>query len=103
MKYLTLWAKTEEQKADQTMQLKLIQAWAVMFITSAICIIADISFFGKLTDPSKAEAIFFAVITINFITFVPMILRSSWKIILPRLIGSTLLATIVLLVFDKFI
>ena len=100
---MKFFAKTPEEKAEQALQAKLLYAWFIMLFTSIGVLIADRALFGKFGDISQTEAVFFSVITVNFITLVPMIIRSDWKKILQRIFPSALLLTIILLVFHRYI
>jgi hypothetical protein len=100
---MKFFARTPEEKADQAMQIKLIKSWAIMLITSMGILGIDRLIFGKFSDVSQVEAIFFSIITVNFITLIPTIIRSQWKKILRSIIPSAISVTVVILILHRFI
>ena len=93
MKLFTLHATTEEQKADQAMQLRLLQVLAIVVLTVAIVSLTLISLFGKIPEQKTQDLIYLPSIII-LIGIAPSAMKYSWKVLLPRIIISTTLIVV---------
>jgi hypothetical protein len=100
MKLFTRRINSEQQKADDAVQLKLIQVWVIMIITSAIPLTVYGLLLGKFHNHGLLIEEVLSLVTLNLIILVPKILRFTWKKLLPRVIVSSLWVGIVFLVSD---
>lgn len=99
MNFFTFRATTDQQKQDQEIQIKLIQVFVIMMFTWVLILLGFREIFGKET--SMADAVFGGGFIMAFIMEVPMILRSSWKKIIPKIMLSTLIYSLVGLTITK--
>lgn len=99
MKFFTLRATTDQQKQDQEIQIKLIQVFVIMMFTWVLILLGFREIFGK--ENSMADALFGGGFVMAFIIDVPMILRSSWKRIIPKIMFSALIYSVVGLTITK--
>ena len=99
MKFFTLRATTDQQKQDQEIQIKLIQVFVVMIFTWGLLLLGFREIFGK--ENSMADALFGGGFVMAFIIDIPMILRSSWKKIIPKIMFSALIYSFVGLTITK--
>ena len=102
MKLFTPRAVTEEQKTNQAMQLRLLQVLAIVILTVATTSLTLISLFGKIPEQKIQDLIYLPSIII-LIGIAPSVMKYSWKVLLPRIIISTVLIEVFLFVLNKFL
>ena len=100
MKIFTLPATTEEQKYNQAMQLRLLQVLAIVVLTSGAIALSLISIFGKIPEQRLDYLIYFPSIII-LIGVAPLVTKHSWKMLLPRIILSTVFMEVFLFSFHR--
>ena len=102
MKIFTLRATTEEQKVNQAFQLRLFQVLAIVVLTVAVVSLSLIALFGKIPEQKIQDLIYLPSIII-LIGIAPSVMKYSWKVLLPRIIISTVLIEVFLFVLNKFL
>lgn len=95
MKLFTLRATTEDQKANHALQLRLLQVLAIVVLTVAAASLCLIGLFGKIPEQKTQDLIYLPSIIV-LISIAPSVMKYSWKVLLPRIILSTVFIEIFL-------
>lgn len=92
MKIFALGATTEEQKANQALQLRLFQVFVIIFMTAGGIMLAFGALFGKIPE-QRIEGLMYVPCIIVLIGLVPSVMKYSWKVLLPRTIIRTVVVS----------
>ncbi|MFI5263444.1 MAG: hypothetical protein ACHQM6_02905 [Candidatus Kapaibacterium sp.] len=100
MKLFTLRATTEEQKANQALQLRLFQVFFIIFATTGGVVLAFNELFGKMPSGTVQDMMYIPS-TIILIGLVPSVMKYSWKILLLRTVISTIVVASFILALNR--
>jgi len=100
MKLFTLRATTEEQKANQALQLRLLQVFVIIFMTAVGVTLAFNAVFGKLPD-EKIQNVMSVPCIIVLIGLVPSVMKYPWKVLVPQTVMRTVIITIFVLGLER--
>jgi hypothetical protein len=104
MKLMTLRAVTEEQKAEQAIQIRL---WAVVLI-SMIFMLATFSVYltiigQTMASHSDMQLLFFIALISEVISIAPNIMKYSWKQIVIRSAATAIFVGLIFSAISRFI
>src|SRR5437016_3753367 len=100
MKLFTLRTTSEEQKANQAFQLRLIQVLAIVTLTAGAVMIGLAEIFGKIPEQNESNLIYLPCIIV-LLNVAPSAMKYSWKVLLPRIILQTVAMEIFLFLVNK--
>ncbi|MFI5264327.1 MAG: hypothetical protein ACHQM6_07420 [Candidatus Kapaibacterium sp.] len=100
MKLFALRTTTEEQKADQSLQLRLFQIFIIIFLTTGSVVLTSNELFGKMPS-NRIQDMMYVPSIIILIGLVPSVMKYSWKILLPRTIIITIVVASAILALNR--
>jgi len=100
MKLFTLRATTEEQKANQALQVRLLQVFVIIFLTTGAVVLAFDAVLGKMPSNRIQDMMYIPSIII-LIGLVPSVMKYSWKVLLLRTIITTIVVSAAILALNR--
>ena len=86
---------TPEQRADQTIQLRVLYLFLLIFITVLLANLGLDAAFGTIPHSLKAEDFPYWPCIIILIDLIPSVLKYSWKVLIPK----TIIISVIVAVF----
>ncbi|MDP4220976.1 MAG: hypothetical protein Q8916_06325 [Bacteroidota bacterium] len=92
----------EERKENDTLRIRLLQVFALIFVTVVGVSLGFSALFGQTPNKALSRDDFYVPCLIVLFNMVPAVMRKfSWKVIIPQTIVQTVLVTIFVLAIQR--